>query len=366
MIRAVFITNVPSPYRVDFFSYLQKNYPQYEFHVIFSAADMECRKWSVELEKLEHYTFLKSKTLIIRKRFDDRYVYIPTGVERTLNEIKPDIVFAMEYNPTILRAVHWCRKKKVPFISWTDGTLHSERNIGRVQRMSRSYIVKRAAAFIASSTASKEAQLAYGAETDKCFLSYLTVDIKKYLTKKESYDAKQLIYVGSLIQRKGLDLLMPALAKTSPDIKLIIVGEGQEEALLKEQTVELGISNRVTFMGYVEGEPLRELYKNSDAFILPTREDCFGLVILEAMCASLPVISSKYADGARDLVADGENGYIIDPEDTEGFAKAIERIFTEGRLEQMGQASYRKAQVFSFEEVSKGCIAALCYVMEHA
>ena len=100
-------------------------------------------------------------------------------MEKTLRGIAPDVVFAMEYNPTILRAVHWCRRKKIPFISWTDGTLHSERGIGKVQRLSRSYIIKRAAAFIASSTASKEAQIAYGADPDKCFLSYLTVDIRE-------------------------------------------------------------------------------------------------------------------------------------------------------------------------------------------
>ena len=113
--KAVFITNIPSPYRVDFFSYMQKNFPEYEFHIIFSGAGMENRKWSVEMEEIEHYHFLKSKTVIIRKRFDDRYVFIPVGVEKTLNEIAPDVVFAMEYNPTILRAVHWCRKKKIPF-----------------------------------------------------------------------------------------------------------------------------------------------------------------------------------------------------------------------------------------------------------
>lgn len=69
MIKAVFITNIPSPYRVDFFAYLQKHYPEYEFHIIFSGAGMENRKWSVELAELSHYHFLKSKTLIIRKRF---------------------------------------------------------------------------------------------------------------------------------------------------------------------------------------------------------------------------------------------------------------------------------------------------------
>lgn len=366
MIKAVFITNIPSPYRVDFFSYMQKNFPAYEFHIIFSGAGMENRKWSVELEELEHYTFLKSKTLIIRKRFDDRYVFIPTGVEKALEEIKPDVVFAMEYNPTILRAVHWCQRKKIPFISWTDGTLNSEKNIGKVQRMSRSYIIKRAAAFVASSTASKKTQIAYGADEKKCFISYLTVDINKYLRKKTDYTGKQLLYVGSLIQRKGLDLLLPALAKTSDDIRLVIVGEGQEKKQLEQQAKELGVDARIEFKGYVEGEPLRDLYSSSDVFILPTREDCFGLVILEAMCASLPVISSKYADGAFDLVTEGESGYIVDPEDAEGFAKVIEDIFAdESRLAAMGAKSYERAHEFAFSEVAGGCIESLEYVLAH-
>lgn len=363
MRRAVFITNIPSPYRVDFFSYLQKNYPEYEFHIIFSGAGMENRKWSVELEEITNYRFLKSRTLIIRKRFDDRYIFLPRGVEKALREIQPDLVLAMEYNPTILRAVHWCRKKHVPFISWTDGTLNSEKNIGRIQRLSRRYIVKRAAAFVASSTASKAAQIAYGAEKEKCFLSFLTVDINKYLAEKESYDARQLLYVGSLIQRKGLDLLLPALAETADDIRLVIVGEGQEQGLLKEQMQKLGIEERVRFMGYVEGEPLRKLYRDSDVFILPTREDCFGLVILEAMCASLPVIASKYADGAGDLIEDGKNGYIVDPEDTSQFARTIDRIFAEGNLAEMGQRSYQMAQEFSFSHVARGCMDAIDFVL---
>ncbi len=364
MKRALFITNIPSPYRVDFFSFLQKNYPQYEFHVLFSGAGMENRKWSVELRGLSNYTILKSKTIIIRKRFDDRYVFVPVGVERALAEIKPDAVFAMEYNPTILRAVHWCRRKKIPFVSWTDGTLHSERHIGRVQRFARAYVIKRAAAFVASSTASREAQIAYGADEKKCFLSYLTVDIHKYLREKSDYGGRQLLYVGSLIQRKGLDLLLPALEKTPEDIRLVIVGEGQEKEALTEQAAKLGISDRIEFRGYVEGEALRELYNASDIFVLPTREDCFGLVILEAMCASLPVVSSKYADGAADLIEEDGNGKIVDPEDTDAFAGVIEEVFSdEERLARMGKRSYEKAQEFAFDRVAEGCVEALEYIL---
>lgn len=364
MKRAVFITNIPSPYRVDFFVYMQKNFPEYEFHVIFSGAGMENRKWSVEMDGLDNVHFLKSKTIIIRKRFDDRYIFVPVGVEKLLTEIAPELVFAMEYNPTILRAVHWCQKKHVPFISWTDGTLNSEKNIGKVQRLSRTYIVKRAAAFVASSTASMNAQIAYGADPEKCFISYLTVDINKYLAEKESYGARQLIYVGSLIQRKGLDLLMPALANTPDDIRLVIVGEGQEKKALEEQIEKLGLSERVIFKGFVEGEELRKLYQESDAFIIPTREDCFGLVILEAMCASLPVISSKYADGAFDLIEEGQNGYIVDPEDTDSFAACITRLFEEDDLAAMGAYSYKKAHEFAFPHVAEGCIKAAEFVLK--
>ena len=363
MKKIIFITNIPSPYRVDFFSYLQQNFSEYEIYIIFSGAGMENRKWSVELEKIDRYVVLKSRTVIIRRRYDDRYIFLPTGVEKALAAIGPDLVIAMEYNPTILRAVHWCRKKKIPFLSWTDGTLWSERSIGRVQRASRRYIIKRAAGFVASSTASKEAQIAYGADPAKCFVSYLTVDIEKYLVKKETYGSKQLLYVGSLIQRKGLDLLMPALAQTDPGITLVIAGEGPEKECLEEQIRSLGLTDRVTFLGYVEGEPLRELYRSSDAFILPTREDCFGLVILEAMCASLPVISSRYADGARELIEEDGNGYIVDPEKKEELAAAITRCFADGTAERLGRQSYEKAQEFSFAHVAKGCAAAIRSVL---
>ncbi len=359
MKRVVFITNIPSPYRVDFFVYLQKHYQDYEFHVIFSGAGMENRKWHVELNALKNAEFLQSKTLIFRKRYDDRYVFIPIGVERALREANPDIVVAMEYNPTILRAVRYCGKKKIPFVSWTDGTAHSERSIGRIQRMSRKYIIKRAAAFVASSTASRDNQLAYGADEKRCFLSYLTVDIRKYLMVKESYHSRNLIYVGSLIQRKGLDLLFPALAQTSDDIHLIIVGEGPEKPFLLEQAQKLGILERLEFKGFAEGEALRALYASADAFILPTREDCYGLVLLEAMCASLPVIASKYADGAKDLIEEGANGLIVDPDHTEELAAAINGLMNESDLAAMGKRSYERAKLFSFAHVAGGCMDAI-------
>lgn len=358
--KVVIITNIPSPYRVDFFNYLQTNVKKYEFHIIYSSMQNTSRQWHADESRINNSTYLKSYNIKIKKRYDEHDIYIPHGVGRVLSGLKPDVVVAMEYNPTILMAMHWCRKHKVPYISWTDGTAYSERNIGKVQKLSRKYIFKRADAFIASSTASRENQIAHGAAPDKCFISYLTVDLDKYKRSKETYGNRKLVCVGGLIVRKGVDLLLNAMALTDKSIGLVVVGNGGEKERLIKQAEELGINDRVEFKGFLEGEDLYRCYADNAAFVLPTREDCFGLVTLEAMCAHLPVISSKYADGARDLVENGVTGVIVDPYDEKAFAKVIDDLLTnEDRLRSFGNSGFERIEKFSFENVSKGYIAAI-------
>ena len=114
--------------------------------------------------------FLKSKTIKIKKKFDTKYIHIPWGVTEVLDEISPDVVIGSEYNPTVIQSLIYCKRNKIPFISWTDGTLYSERNINLLQKVLRKVIVGSASAYIASSTKSREAQLAYGATKEKCFI----------------------------------------------------------------------------------------------------------------------------------------------------------------------------------------------------
>lgn len=360
MKKVVIITNIPSPYRVDFFHYLQENVKKYEFHIIYSSVRNTSRQWHADEERIQNSTFLKSHNIKIKKRYDEHDIYIPYGVGKVLDGLKPDVVVAMEYNPTILMAMHWCRKNKVKYISWTDGTLNSEKNISKIQKLCRKYIISRADAFIGSSTASRETQIAYGAPKDRCHISFLTVDIEKYIREKNTYGNRQLVCVGGLIVRKGVDLLLNALALTDSSIKLVIVGDGGEKDRLIKQAESLGIADRVSFKGFLEGEELYRCYAESDAFVLPTREDCFGLVTLEAMCAHLPVISSKYADGARDLIEKDVTGIIVDPYDDKSFAKSIEELVMDTeKLKCMGMAGFERIGRFSFENVSKGYVEAI-------
>lgn len=362
MKKLLIITNIPSPYRVDFFYYLQKHITDYEIHVMFQAEnDASFRKWDGGEERLKNVHFLKSG--VIRKTGTDiSEKFLPYGTSRAIKSIRPDVVAAMEYNMAAIAAKHWCNIHKVPYISWSDGTCFSERNIHLYQKLCRKYIIKNTAAFIASSTKTKENQIRMGAPADRIFISGLSIDIRKYAEAGNVYDPDgALICVGSLIKRKGTDLLLDALALIREEKwELNIVGEGPEEENLRSQAASLGIEHRVHFCGFTTGAVLTEMYEKSSVFILPTREDCFGLVILEAMCCGLPVISSRYADGAYDLVKDDQNGLIIDPYDKRSFADAIMTLIrNSGKKTGMSIASKKISAESCFENTSEGFIGAL-------
>lgn len=360
MKRVAIITNIPSPYRVDFFYYIQTNNKDYKFYIIYSSANEDNRNWNINEDKIINSIFLKSKTIKIKKSMDIKYIHISQNVEKTLNRIKPNVVIGSEYNPTILKAVHWCKKQKISYISWTDGTLNSERNINFIQKLSRKYVIKNASVYIASSTKSREAQIYYGANPKNIFVSYLTVDIDAYIQKRVINDNFQIIFVGRLVKGKGIDLLLKALSKINYDYKLIIAGDGDELYNLKRYTKELKIESKVNFIGFLQRDQLKKYYASSSLFILPTLGDCYGLTILEAMCSSLPVITSIYADGAIDLIEESKNGYIIDPYDTEKFARIIEGLMNDDNLlEYLSKNSYLKTSKFQFSKISIPFIEAI-------
>lgn len=363
MKRVVIITNIPSPYRVDLFDYLRKHTTEYEIYILYASRNEDNRQWKIEREKLVNSRFLDSYTIKIPRRYDTKYIHISKGVGSELARIQPDLVVGSEYNPTVLQALQYCRRRQIPYISWTDGTLHSERNINKIQRWLRIWVIKHASAYIASSTKSQEAQLAYGAKEESCFISFLTVDIEKYLVEQQDIQPARMIYVGSLIERKGVDLLLKALNGLKGDYTLVLAGDGPEKKNLQKLAEDLGIASHVEFLGYLSQEKLREEYAKSSLFVLPTREDCFALVILEAMCAGLPVVSSVYADGAYDLVEEGENGYLVDPFDTEKLQEYLQELLDHPeQANKMGQASRDIVSKFRFEEVSKGFYDAFAYV----
>lgn len=365
MIKVSIITSIPAPYRIDFFSHLQKEYKdRYEFFVIFSS-DSKNRDWKNDFSELKNFTLLNSRMFKRKKKLDNKIFIISSGLWKKLNEINPDVVIGMEYNPTALEALVWSKVYRKKYISWTDGTLYSERNIGRIQRLIRKFVVKNAHSYIASSSKAKEAQIAYGADAKKIFISYLSFDIKRSGLKHLGQYENRIIFVGSLIKRKGLDLLINALSYVDQPFSLAVVGDGIERDEYEKLVNEKKIDKSVHFYGFKNQKEVFEIYKSNDIFVIPSREDCYGLVVLEAMAAGLPIISSKYVDSCYDLVENGKNGFIVDPENTDEFVQRINELLKSNKKKmEFGKASLNKIDSFTFSNTAIQFVAAVDYVME--
>lgn len=364
MKRLLIVTNQPAPYRVDFFIYLQENYSdEYDIWVLFSSDNASTsRTWKANEEKLKNKVFLKSKVIKLKSSFDTNDKVISYGTGKRLDEIKPDVVVCSEYNWTSLAVKHWCNYNKIPFISWTDGTKFSERNIKLHQKLFRKYVIKNSAAFIASSSKSKENQIYLGADTNRIEISELAIDIRKYENAGRDYKPNNsLIAVGSLIERKGIDLLFDALSLIKDkNWKLKLIGNGDQREELKNKAQKLGIISKIDFCGYLSGDDLIRAYEKSGLFVFPTREDCFGLVTLEAMCCGLPCIVSKYAGSSYDLVEPGKNGMVIDPYDSQKFADVIDEFLDNDSLKsRMSKESKMKSYEFGFEKTAKPFMDAI-------
>ncbi|MFH1620591.1 MAG: glycosyltransferase family 4 protein [Patescibacteria group bacterium] len=137
-------------------------------------------------------------------------------------------------------------------------------------------------------------------------------------------DGDYFLMVGRLSAEKGFENIIQAMAKL-PELKLRIAGSGPDEARLKQLVTTLGITN-VTFLGFLNKETLQDERSHAMALIVPSVwYENAPLAVLEAMAECLPVIASRIG-GLPELVTDGMNGYLVEPQDIEGWAKTLQKF----------------------------------------
>jgi glycosyltransferase involved in cell wall biosynthesis len=165
-----------------------------------------------------------------------------------------------------------------------------------------------------------------------------------------------LLFVGRLRPRKGVDVLLRALALV-PDsgaVQLVIAGDGEQRPNLEAMAALLGVKRRVRFVGHVAGNVKQYYLENSLAGVVPSRDwEAFGLVVLENYAAGRPVIASALA-GLDDLVEHGRTGLLVAPGDAYALAAAMRGAFQAPTLcHMMGQLASHKARSFTWARVAK-------------
>ncbi len=154
-------------------------------------------------------------------------------------------------------------------------------------------------------------------------------NFKKTETASKDYLKKQLkiLFVGNITQQKGLHVLIKAMYKLkNMNISLSVVGrEDLDLNYIKNIKTYIKINelgNQIVFYGSLTDENLQQKYLEHDVFVLPSVNEAYGIVFLEAMQFCMPVIGCKLG-GAKEIINEGENGYLIDPEDSDTLAELI-------------------------------------------
>ena len=173
---------------------------------------------------------------------------------------------------------------------------------------------------------------------------YPGVDVSLFPATRHSHRGVVIGAAGRMERIKGLHYLLQAFAEVAPEsqeLRLEIAGEGSLRSSLEEESCRLGISNRVTFLGWREDLP--SLMAGWDIFALPSLDEGFPIAGLEAMAAGLPVVASAVG-GLCELVKDGETGWLVPAASpTELAPRLRELIHDERKREAMGLAGRQRA-----------------------
>ena len=267
-----------------------------------------------------------------------------------------DVVDSHYYYPDGVAVSLIARFLARPFTVTARGT---DINLIPAYRLPRKLILwtaRRAAASITVCKALKDRMVELGAQADKIHVLRNGVDLEKFrllprapLREEYQLTGTTLLSVGHLIERKGHDHVIDAL-QYLPDVELLIAGDGEEEARLRERADRLGVSARVRFLGALAQEELARIYNAVDIMVLASSREGWANVLLESMACGTPVVASSIW-GTPEVVADPAAGLLFEERSGRAIADGIQNLLSKMPPREDTRAY---AERFSWEDTVAG------------
>ena len=355
--KILFLANVPSPYRVDFFNELGK---YCDLTVIFEkrTSDERDLSWG-------KYKFNTFKGIIMKGRsFRTDAAFCPEIIKYVKNKKFDYIICTTFTDPSGMLAIQYMKMHHIPYYLECDGGF-AKNGIGLKEKIKR-YFISGARGYFSTGKLCDEYYLNYGASSKRIirypFTSLHEKDILKKLISDDEkedirnelniYENRVILAVGQFIPRKGFDVLLAAMEYIPSNVGVYFVGgDPTEEYLNMKKRLDLV---NVHFIGFKSKMELAKYYKAADVFVLPTREDIWGLVIQEAMGYGLQIISTVNCAAAHEMVENGKNGYIVSVENPKILAENILNVLRdEDKRKQFCVESLKQIRKYTIEEMAR-------------
>ena len=239
---------------------------------------------------------------------------------------KPDIVHAH----FLAKGYLFCRlpeSDRIPFVITEHSSAVNTDSASPRDREKMRLVYGKAARVLAVGTRLRDYIRQYTGVEARIVPNMLDTSVFTLAPKKQGTGPFRFVSAGNLYRVKGFDILLNALAvlrDRGKSAELTLIGDGEEEAALRQLSGRLGLDGLVTFTGRLRREEMAELYRDADSFVLASRAETFGVAYIEAMAAGLPVIATR-CGGPEDFV-DGSNGLLVPPEDPAALADAMSRM----------------------------------------
>jgi glycosyltransferase involved in cell wall biosynthesis len=330
--EVVLLTNFVAPYRIPMLEAVAQRVGDLRIWV---STLMEAnRPWRPESGMLQ-VEVQRCLTVKHRSRHPHGYVeqqlvHIPYDTISRLRHQRPDVVVSAEFGARTAQALLYCAATATPSVVWATVSESSEKGRGPARRFLRRTLLPRADAVLVNGRSGARYVRELGARPERIVTVPQTSGLPDIRVTEVpgSEHERRLLYVGQLIERKGIVPFVTALARwggrhPGDKVTLELVGEGPEAARLAQVPVPENVT--VRWCGELPYEQMAQAYSRARLFVFPTLADEWGLVVNEAMAAGVPVLGSIYSQAVEELIEDGVSGWVFRPNDPESVDDALDR-----------------------------------------
>ena len=336
--RVAFLTNFVPPYRAPVLRELSAQVGTFR---TFVSTKMEAnRSWVPDWSGLDVQV---QKNLSFKKLdrhpsgyTQETYLHVPYDTLSQLVKFQPHVVISGELGPrTIQSVLYRMANSSSRLIIHADLSEHTELGRGRAKEMLRGWMLKAADAVLVNGASGARYAMSLGVPETKIFPVPYATDTSIYadiVRTDDPSDVIKLLYVGQLIERKGIAQFVHVLvewAKKHPtqNLELRLIGDGPLRDVIRAILTPTNL--KIDMNLKIEYSDMPQAYAQADLLVLPTLADSWGLVVNEAMAAGLPILGSIKSQAVEELVKDGENGWVFDPAQRDAVNSALERaLFT--------------------------------------